>query len=264
MVPTKGVKEDLITDAKKLIYVPVATAETFGSVKLGDDFKLVDGKLTQKRASGSQTYSGVADSDADIKAQLEAQEAVVLEHDLYVNTINGNMYQYFQVGESYEWIKISNVKGPAGDFKISKVYASIAEMNRNFATDGLPEGALVVIETGNVQDEDNAKLYVKGANSYEYLTDMSGSQGVQGPKGEQGPVGPQGPIGPQGPQGEVGPQGATGPQGPVGPGATVDAALSTTSENAVQNKIITAEINSIKSSLGDIDSLLDKINGEVI
>lgn len=246
MVPVKAVKEDLVTDAKQLIYVPVASADTYGSVKLGDDFKLVDGKLTQKRASGSKTFSGVADSDADIKLQLEAQEVDVLEHDLYINTINGNMYQYFQIGDGYVWIKISNVKGPAGDFKISKVYASVAEMNRNFATDGLPEGALVVIETGNVEDEDNAKLYVKGSNSYEYLTDMSGSQGVRGPQGEQGPVGPQGPTGPK------------------GEAATVDAALSTTSENAVQNKIITAEINTIKNSLGNIDSLLDAINGEVI
>lgn len=246
MVPVKAVKEGLITETKQLIYVPVATAETYGSVKLGDDFKLVDGKLTQKRASGSKTYTGAADSDEDIKLLLAQQDKVVLEYDLYINTINGNLYQYYQTGNDYTWIKISNVKGVPGDFKISKVYASVNEMNNGYSIDGLPVGALVVIETGNVEDEDNAKLFVKGDNNYEYLTDMSGATGVRGPQGEPGPIGPQGPTGPK------------------GDSASVDAEMSLTSQNALQNKVITAEINAIKTSMGEINSLLDDINGEVI
>lgn len=43
--------------------------------------------------------------------------------------------------------------------------------------------------------------------------------------------------GPQGPQGEQ------GPQGPAGEGGTVDSELSETSENAVQNKVITNALN---------------------
>lgn len=75
-------------------------------------------------------------------------------------------------------------KGDTGDaFSVSKVYSSIAEMNAGYATDGVKVGGFVVIDTGNVEDEDNAKLFVKGDTQYDYLTDMSGAQGIQGPRG---------------------------------------------------------------------------------
>jgi hypothetical protein len=56
-------------------------------------------------------------------------------------------------------------------------------MNAGFTTDQVPEGGFVVIETGNVNDADNAKLYIKGTTKYEFLTDLSGAQGIQGPQG---------------------------------------------------------------------------------
>lgn len=78
-------------------------------------------------------------------------------------------------------------KGSKGDtgapFSISKVYGSIAAMNAGHATDGVPIGGFVVIDTGDVEDPDNAKLFVKNSTEYGYLTDMSGSKGIQGPKG---------------------------------------------------------------------------------
>jgi len=74
-------------------------------------------------------------------------------------------------------------------------------------------------------DTTHFKLFVK-----------EGETGPQGPQGETGPQGPQGETGPQGPQGE------TGPQGPAG-AVNIDDSFSTTSENAVQNKVITNKIN---------------------
>jgi hypothetical protein len=67
---------------------------------------------------------------------------------------------------------------------ISKVYSSVSAMNSGFASDGVPVGGFVLIETGNVNDEDNAKLYVKTSSGYNFLTDLSGAQGIQGPKGD--------------------------------------------------------------------------------
>lgn len=90
-------------------------------------------------------------------------------------------------------------KGDKGDpFTIAKVYDSVEAMNRGYATDGVPVGGFVAIETGDVNDEDNAKLYIKGATAYEYLTDLSGAQGLTGPQGETGPQGPVGPTGDSG------------------------------------------------------------------
>lgn len=94
------------------------------------------------------------------------------------------------------------VKGEKGDpFTISKVYASVSDMNLGFNTDGVPEGGFVIIETGNVYDVDNAKLYIKGSDQYEFVTDLSGAQGMQGPQGIQGIQGPKGDPGPAGADG---------------------------------------------------------------
>lgn len=70
-------------------------------------------------------------------------------------------------------------KGDKGDpFAIAKTFPSVAAMNAGFATDRVKEGQFVLIDTGNVQDEDNAKLYVKGQTAYTYITDLSGATGM--------------------------------------------------------------------------------------
>lgn len=90
-------------------------------------------------------------------------------------------------------------KGEKGDpFTVSKVYASVAEMEADFANEDVPEGAFVVIETGNVEDEENARLYIKGADKFSFVTDLSGAQGMQGPQGPEGKQGPRGYTGPKG------------------------------------------------------------------
>lgn len=127
-------------------------------------------------------------------------------------------------------------QGPKGDagapFAIKKTYVSIEAMNIDYSNEEIKEGDFVIINTGNVSDEDNGKLFIKGATKFDFLVDISGVQGIQGPKGDKGeqglpgqdgaqgpagPVGPQGERGLQGEQGIQGPQGAEGPRGPEGP-----------------------------------------------
>lgn len=112
------------------------------------------------------------------------------------------------------------IQGPKGDpgeaFTIAKTYETVTAMNAGFATDGVKEGQFVMIDTGSVEDEDNAKLYVKGAEAYSYITDLSGATGLTGPAGEQGPQGNPGPKGDTGEQGPQGEKGDTGEQGPKG------------------------------------------------
>ena len=144
---------------------------------------------------------------------------------------------------------IQGIQGPKGDrgepFGVDKVYESVDAMNAGYATDGVPVGGFVVITTGDVEDEDNAKLYVKGETQYEFITDMSGAQGIQGPQGEQGP---QGPVGPQGPKGDTGDAGQ------------MDAALDAESTNGVQNRVVKAALDgkqptgnyALKSEIPDV------------
>lgn len=81
--------------------------------------------------------------------------------------------------------------GPAGKpFQASRVYSSIAEMNTSFDTDGVQVGEYVIISTPDVNDPDNSKVYVKTETRYNFLTDMSGKEGIQGPQGIQGIQGP--------------------------------------------------------------------------
>lgn len=79
-------------------------------------------------------------------------------------------------------------KGDTGEpFRIKKTYPSIDKMNIGFYTDDdVLEGQFVAIDTGNVNDEDNAKLFMKGKTSYTYITDLSGADGLTGPPGPQG------------------------------------------------------------------------------
>lgn len=91
------------------------------------------------------------------------------------------------------------IQGPKGDpgeaFRISKTYGSVEEMHAGFATDGLPNGAFVIIDAGDVEDPDNAGVWCKGDSAYVFIVDMSGMSGIRGPDGPPGPEGPTGPKG---------------------------------------------------------------------
>lgn len=115
-------------------------------------------------------------------------------------------------------------QGPQGlrgePFAIAKTYATISEMNAGFASDGVGIGEYVAI-VSNTEDVDNSKIFIKFASGYVFLMDLSGSQGIPGP---------QGPMGPQGEKGDKGEKGDT---------PAMDSALSASSINGVQNKVVT-------------------------
>lgn len=72
-------------------------------------------------------------------------------------------------------------------------------MNANFTND-LTDGDFCIIAS-NVEDEDNADLFVRVGASMQLIADLSGATGIQGPRGPQGIQGKQGPKGDQGPRG---------------------------------------------------------------
>lgn len=59
----------------------------------------------------------------------------------------------------------------------------------NADASNVAEGLMVLINTSNTSDEDNAKLYVKTSAGFSFIVDLSGAKGIQG---ERGPAGPQG------------------------------------------------------------------------
>lgn len=89
------------------------------------------------------------------------------------------------------------IQGVAGkDFEIAKTFSSVKEMSGT----GLSDGDFVMVSS-DVEDVDNAKLYIWNGKQFNFISDLSGSQGI---KGETGPQGVKGDTGPQGPKGDKG------------------------------------------------------------
>lgn len=104
-----------------------------------------------------------------------------------------------------DFVGPQGAQGEKGEpFQIAKVYVSVSEMNAGYDTDDVKTGQFVIINTGDVGNEDNAKLYLKGTSGYDFMTDLSGAQGVQGPQGVRGIQGMKGEQGLKGDKGDTG------------------------------------------------------------
>lgn len=94
----------------------------------------------------------------------------------------------------------------------------------------------------------------------------------KGDKGDTGATGPQGPEGPRGPQGEQGPEGPQGPQGEKGDTPDLTDYYTKQEVNSLiptKTSDLTNDSNFITKSyvdglVGDINTALDTINGEVV
>ena len=175
----------------------------------------VNNKIAEAQLSGGNgeiDLSGYATKD-DIPtktSQLTNDSNFITKDDIptnYVTTDTGNANQIsFNDGQTFqEKLEAGMLKGDKGDqglqgiqgekgekgdpFTIKKTYSSIDEMNADFSNPDIPEGSFVMIDTGNVEDVDNAKLYVKGVSSFTFITDLSGAQGIKGEKGDKGDAG---------------------------------------------------------------------------
>ena len=150
-------------------------------------------------------------------------------------------------------------KGATGQgFSISAIFNSLAELLAGTTTD---DTFALVAGTLSPDADDYGKLYHRFNNTWTYITDMSvkGAAGITGP---QGNVGYTGSVGAQGTSGYTGSKGDTGPMGPQGPAGT-------NANITIEQTIIPESTNAISSgavflALGDIETALDVINGEVV
>ena len=91
--------------------------------------------------------------------------------------VDGYWYAYnFDTKEYYN----TNIRANGKSFKIAKVYSSVSEMINDYNTTDVEIGEFVWINTGNVEDPDDSKLYLKTNTEWQLVGDLSGNQGIQG------------------------------------------------------------------------------------
>lgn len=181
-------------------------------------------------------------------AVKDAKQAVKDSKEVLQNPpkiVDGNWYIYDYAKDTYQ---DSGINAVGDAFVIVKTYPSIQAMQDDYNNPEVKAGQFVMIDTGNVENEEDSRLYLKGNTEWKFISDLSGAQGIQGlsayqvavqhgfegtedewlislkgekgetgPKGDKGDTGEKGATGERGPQGLQGERGLQGIQGPVGP-----------------------------------------------
>ena len=138
-------------------------------------------------AIGTKWYVGTAITGTSANPTMFPSSGVANANagDIYLNTSTGGYYRCTSGGAASAalWSYVGSLKGATGSAGLSgqvkAVYSSVSAMQSAWATDSLLTGELAVVNTGNVADDDNAKLYRKGAAQYEFLCDLSGAPGAK-------------------------------------------------------------------------------------
>lgn len=165
-------------------------------------------------------------------AVKDAKQAVKDSKEVLQNPpkiVDGNWYIYDYAKDTYQ---DSGINAVGDAFVIVKTYPSIQAMQDDYNNPEVKAGQFVMIDTGNVENEEDSRLYLKGDTEWKFISDLSGAQGIQGLSAYQVAVqhgfegtedewlislkGEKGETGPKGDKGDTGEKGATGERGPKG------------------------------------------------
>lgn len=184
-----------------------------------------------------QGYTGTEEDFGRMLAEVpnavkDAKQAVKDSKEVLQNPpkiVDGNWYIYDYVKDTYQ---DSGINAVGDAFVIVKTYPSIQAMQDDYNNPEVKKGQFVMIDTGNVENEEDSRLYLKGDTEWKFISDLSGAQGIQGLSAYQVAVqhgfegteaewlislkGEKGETGPKGDKGDTGEKGATGERGPQG------------------------------------------------
>lgn len=188
-------------------------------------------------------YTGTEEDFSRMLAEVpnavkDAKQAVKDSKEVLQNPpkiVDGNWYIYDYAKDTYQ---DSGINAVGDAFTIVKTYSSVQAMENDYNNPEVKTGQFVMIDTGNVENEEDSRLYLKGNTEWKFISDLSGAQGIQGlsayqvavqhgfegteaewlislkgEKGETGPKGDKGNTGEKGDTGERGPQGLQGERG---------------------------------------------------
>lgn len=184
-----------------------------------------------------QGYTGTEEDFGRMLAEVpnavkDAKQAVKDSKEVLQNPpkiVDGNWYIYDYVNDTYQ---DSGINAVGDAFTIVKTYSSVQAMEDDYNNPEVKTGQFVMIDTGDVENEEDSRLYLKGDTEWKFISDLSGAQGIQGLSAYQVAVqhgfegteaewlislkGEKGETGPKGDKGDTGEKGATGERGPQG------------------------------------------------
>lgn len=91
--------------------------------------------------------------------------------------VNEVWYRYDE--ETGDYVS-TGVKAIGDAFTIVKTYSSVAEMQEDYTGEDVKIGQFVMIDTGDVNNPEDSRLYLKGDTEWKFISDLSGAQGIQG------------------------------------------------------------------------------------
>lgn len=132
--------------------------------------------LANTAAETAQNKAQEADKQALAAKGAAADAQDMADHPTYIGA-DYHVYKWNKEAKAYDKTDIF-VKGDA--FSIKKVYPSISDMNADLDNPEIKEGDFVLINTNDVEDPDNAQLYIRTETGFRFLVDMSGAIGFTG------------------------------------------------------------------------------------
>lgn len=186
-----------------------------------------------------QGYTGTEEDFGRMLAEVpnavkDAKQAVKDSKEVLQNPpkiVDGNWYIYDYVNDTYQ---DSGINAVGDAFTIVKTYSSVQAMEDDYNNPEVKIGQFVMIDTGDVENEEDSRLYLKGDTEWKFISDLSGAQGIQGLSAYQVAVqhGFEGTeaewlISLKGEKGETGPQ---GPKGDTGSGLNIKGELDSESQ----------------------------------
>lgn len=113
-------------------------------------------------------------------AVKDAKQAVKDSKEVLQNPpkiVDGNWYIYDYAKDTYQ---DSGINAVGDAFVIVKTYPSIQAMQDDYNNPEVKKGQFVMIDTGDVENEEDSRLYLKGDTEWKFISDLSGAQGIQG------------------------------------------------------------------------------------
>ena len=156
-------------------------AKQTAQIEVPDGIQGIPGPKGDKGDTGPKGAKGDAGGTSVSKIEQTTTGTNDGEMNIITVTLSNGQTTTFSVKNGEQGIQ--GPQGEKGDpFKIVKTYPTIADMDADFDSDAVKEGQFVMISS-TIEEEDNAKLYVKGTSMFTFVTDLSGAQGIQGSDG---------------------------------------------------------------------------------